>query len=265
MSEKELTTLQSKTKVRRVLTKHGMSRSPEYRVWVGMISRCYNPKYNGYKNYGERGIVICEEWRTSFIAFFHDMGPKPSPKLTIERLDNNKGYSPENCIWATRATQRRNTRTNRLIIFNGQTKCLMDWANELGMEYKTLEGRIKKGWPLEKALTTPTEQYSNRYVTYDGRTRPLFQWAKEFGIPGDILSSRLMRGWPVEEALTRPLRKSPTKTLTYEGITLTIKEWAKRVGIHRSTLIERLRHGWPVKDALYSPLQHSFHIKDLPR
>ena len=97
-------------------TTHGGASSPEYRVWAALKDRCLNPKDKGYYRYGGRGISVCEDWKTSFACFLADMGPRPSSEHSIERVDNSKGYSPSNCVWATATRQTRNTRarvTNR--------------------------------------------------------------------------------------------------------------------------------------------------------
>lgn len=134
---------------------HGGTRSPEYSSFQGMHSRCENPNDRRYKDYGGRGIRVCERWLHSFENFIADMGKRPSPKHTLERRNNDLGYSPENCIWASQKTQSRNKRTNVLFTFNGQTKVLPDWASEYGFKKGTLRSRIRKGWTIEKALTTP--------------------------------------------------------------------------------------------------------------
>lgn len=125
-------------------------------IWHGMIRRCTVPATIGYENYGGRGVIVCRRWLESFEAFLEDMAPRPSPRHSLDRHPDNDGnYEPGNVRWATRAEQARNKRTNRLITYQGETKCLMDWASELGMLHATLDGRLRRGWDVERALTTP--------------------------------------------------------------------------------------------------------------
>jgi len=131
------------------------NRSPEYSLWNTMIQRCENPKAISYGRYGGRGITVCKEWH-NFKNFFDDMGLRPSAKHTLERIDNNGPYSPENVRWATRIENARNTRANRFIRFNGQTKTLAEWAETYGISQHLLEQRLNcLHWPIGKALMTP--------------------------------------------------------------------------------------------------------------
>lgn len=134
--------------------KHGKCNSAEYSVWENIIQRCTNPKAPSYRNYGGRGISVCLRWR-SFENFCADMGPRPQPKLQIERIDNNGDYAPQNCRWATKRDQTRNTRRNHALSFRGKTMCLTDWAAEVRISAKTLSNRILSGWPTTRALTEP--------------------------------------------------------------------------------------------------------------
>lgn len=142
---------------------HGKAGTSEYSRWLNMKSRCYNKNNPNYKNYGERGISVCAEWKNNFEAFVRDMGPCPNRKSTIDRIDNDGNYEPGNCRWTTRTEQARNKRTSLLIEFGGQTKSLMEWAKDLGIDYKTMHRRIHGlKWDINKALSTEKmEQYSN--------------------------------------------------------------------------------------------------------
>ena len=133
-------------------TVHGMHGTPEYIVWKRMRARCTNSATAEYGNYGGRGIRVCTRWH-EFSLFFADMGPRPSPKHTIDRIDNDGDYSPDNCRWATRKEQNRNSRKNRLLTFNGETRCLAEWAELTGMKPNTLAMRLRRGWSIELTLT----------------------------------------------------------------------------------------------------------------
>jgi hypothetical protein len=138
--------------------KHGLSNTVEYRLWVGMITRCTNPKRNKYQDYGGRGIVVCDRWRSSFEDFFSDMGHRPSPRHSIERINNDGNYEPTNCKWATKREQLRNTRRNRILALNGESHPLVVWTERLGVDKNTISRRIASGWSLEAALTTKGKQ-----------------------------------------------------------------------------------------------------------
>lgn len=132
---------------------HGKSQSNEFRIWWGMLDRCSNPRRREYPNYGGRGIKVCESWRNSFELFFIDMGPRPSPKHSIDRYpDNNGNYEPGNCRWATRLEQMQNARSCRIIEYKGVRLSLSAWAREAGLPLNTLRDRIVRGWDLERAL-----------------------------------------------------------------------------------------------------------------
>lgn len=127
--------------------------SPEYGTWVNINTRCTNSNIPDYFRYGGRGITVCPEW-SSFEQFLADMGPRPSPHHTIERLDNDGPYAPDNCRWATRTEQARNRRSNRKITYAGETLCLSEWAERTGLRIHTILMRLKRGWSVEQTLTT---------------------------------------------------------------------------------------------------------------
>lgn len=130
--------------------------TPEYRAWQNMIERCCRETNIGFKNYGGRGIKVCAEWLYSFENFLADMGLKPSADLTLDRIDTNGNYCPENCRWADRATQRRSRRDSKLHELNGEKKPLAEWCNLHGIHYDAVWDRINVlGWTLQNALQTP--------------------------------------------------------------------------------------------------------------
>lgn len=132
---------------------HGMAHTKIYNKWCSMRERCNNPHSKSYKRYGAKGIRVCAEWDDSFDAFYRwavDTGY--SDGLTIDRIDNSRGYSPENCRWATTAQQNRNYSRNHLVSYNGETKCLADWAEETGIKAATLLFRIKSGKTLDEVF-----------------------------------------------------------------------------------------------------------------
>ena len=132
----------------------GSRRSAEYQSWCGMLERSRNPTHHKYRDYGGRGITVCDRW-LSYENFLADMGRRPTPKHSIDRIDNNGGYSPENCRWATLDIQSRNRRNNRLLTYAGETLCVADWERRAGLPTNVLLGRLNMGWPIERALTAP--------------------------------------------------------------------------------------------------------------
>lgn len=133
--------------------KHGMCNTPEYSTWERIKNRCNNPNSADYPDYGGRGIKVCDRWRKSFLAFYSDMGNKPIPNYSLDRINNNGNYEPSNCRWATIQEQANNKRSNRVFTINGATKTLKQWSDELGLKYKTVHMRINSyGWSTERAL-----------------------------------------------------------------------------------------------------------------
>lgn len=129
--------------------------TPEYGAWSRMRIRCQNPASPDYGLYGGRGIKVCERWLNSFQNFYEDMGARPSVNHSIDRINNDGNYTPENCRWATIDIQNRNRRDNINITYKGETMVLLDWAQVLGIPYKSLWRRFKSGWSVERMFTEP--------------------------------------------------------------------------------------------------------------
>lgn len=138
--------------IRKESKTHGLTKTPIYLVWVNMKTRCYNKNVAAYKDYGERGIVVCDEWLT-FINFYNDMKDGYSSELQLERIDNNRGYCKENCKWATVSEQGLNKRNNRYETYNGETKTIAEWSRIWGGRPSHFRQRYYTyKWPIEKCM-----------------------------------------------------------------------------------------------------------------
>lgn len=139
---------------------HGLSKTPVYSSWLTMRKRCYNEQSPDYPTYGGRGISVCDRWM-SFENFYADMGDRPKG-MSLDRIDCDGDYSPENCRWATNTQQARNKRNTRMVTFNGVTKSLRDFCEELSLNCGTVMTRITQlGWSIDRALTVPTGRLTN--------------------------------------------------------------------------------------------------------
>jgi hypothetical protein len=137
---------------------HGMANKvPEYKVWCDMRRRCRAPA-GRYKYWRGRGLTVCLDWDASFESFYDHVGPRPSPKHTLDRIDNNRGYEPGNVRWATSLEQSRNRRFVKQYQFRGKTACLTEWCEEMGVSYSLVHNRLRDGWTFERAITTPVRK-----------------------------------------------------------------------------------------------------------
>lgn len=175
-------------------------------IYCDMKQRCFNTNHTAYKHYGGRGISICEQWYTpgkpegwkNFKTWALTHGYKEC--LTIDRIDNSKGYSPDNCRWVTPKEQANNTRNNRLISYKGRTQTLAQWCDELKLNYKRTERRLDRKWPIEKAFEIK-EDNRIKLITYHGKTQSLIEWCRELNLSYSTTKARLNRShWTVEKA-----------------------------------------------------------------
>lgn len=124
-----------------------------YKIYLHMKDRCYDINNNDYHRYGARGIKICDEWLNDFMNFYNwAINNSYQDDLTIDRTDNNDDYKPSNCTWATKKQQARNTRRNRMITINGETRCLVEWCEILNLNYNKTKRRLHRGWSIERAF-----------------------------------------------------------------------------------------------------------------
>jgi uncharacterized Zn finger protein (UPF0148 family) len=158
-------------------TREYREKNKDRSVWENMIQRCFDPNHVSYKNYGGRGIVVCPQWlgKSGYKQFTADMGPRPSPQHSLDRRENDKGYSPDNCKWATGVEQGRNKRNNVNVEFKGKTQPISAWAEEIGVPYSVLYQRLKRrGWEVERAMTEPFQETS--YSTHEALCERAKSW-----------------------------------------------------------------------------------------
>lgn len=265
---------------------HGMSKTAEYAIWRGIRTRCNNPTTRAYKDYGGRGIFVCESWDKpdGFVAFMSDMGPRPLG-CSVERRDNDGPYSPDNCYWATRAEQNRNRRNNHYIEVNGKSQTIKDWANELGCTPASIYRRLKLGWPAERAVTQPMPKatgegnskpevvlrpYVNGTKLTQGdaeKIRSLYpdhsyaDLARMYSVDRKTIAN-ILKGLsfnddgsykPVEhdwKSAGRAKIKRTSRLITANGQTKTLSEWAKELGVAPNTMQGRMKSGWTEQDVV---------------
>lgn len=169
-----------------------------YYIYHNIKTRCYNSNSTNYIYYGARGISMCDEWLESFLTFREwafNNGYKEGQGLSIDRIDVNGNYEPNNCRWVDNKTQQNNKSDNHYITYNNKTQTLGQWAEELCIHRQTLSNRIyRNGWSIDKAFTTPVKE-TKKYITYDNKTLNISEWAKELNVKRDVISGRLLRGW----------------------------------------------------------------------
>jgi len=224
-------------------------------IWRGMVSRCHGYGGRGTKDYGERGIAVCDRWRNSYVQFVRDMGPPPDGQ-SIERIDNDKGYEPGNCRWATDLEQNRNRRVTVYLTIGSVRKTLAEYASEFNIKESTLRARIRSGFTPEQAvgigyrvnpLTTA--------LTHDGVTLSFKDMAAKHGLTVICLHKRLASGMALADALAKPLETRggdvSKKLVTVSGETGTVKMFAKRLGIKKiGSVYARMKLGWTIEQAL---------------
>jgi hypothetical protein len=210
--------------------KHELSDMPIYNVWSKILSRCHRPRDKCYKDYGGRGIRVCDRWMDVHL-FLQDMG-MPAPGMTIDRIDNDGDYEPGNCRWATQAEQNDNKRTTRMLEYQGRVQTLRAWAEEFDINPRSLSERLRRGWDLHRALTWPgVLNYETGREKYKAEAKRL--WA---------LNSRRYRGLePTVKAekakATIVKEKVPvTELLELKAAGKGIREIARITGVPKSTV-----------------------------
>lgn len=179
--------------------------SPEYRSWMHMKTRCLNPRHIAYHRYGGRGIKICKRWLEGFENFLADLGPRPSSKHTLDRIDNDGDYEPSNVRWGTLAEQNNNRSDNRLISFQGKTQTLAEWSRALGVNKSALGNRLRAGWSIERTLTTARVHGWKDRLEHGGKSLTYEEWSRASGLSVAAIWRRIhISGMSIEKALSLP-------------------------------------------------------------
>lgn len=174
-----------------------------YTSWRGMNERCNNPKNKCYRIYGGRGITVCPSW-SNFYVFLNDVGERPSKEFSLERIDNNKGYSKENCRWATYREQGRNKSTNVFVTCKGQKMLAIEAAEKLGVSPALINRRNKRYKDVsEKPSYKPTYRNNSKHFFYDGSYKSLLEISRLCGISLSTLKQRKNNGWSDEDAFNK--------------------------------------------------------------
>lgn len=182
--------------------------TPEYRTWSSLKKRCLNPKDGSYDNYGGRGITVCGRWRDSFEAFYEDMGPRPSSRHSIERVDVDGNYEPSNCRWATPTEQANNRRSNVVLTIDGESSTVAEWSRKAGVRLDRIYTRLRKGWSHRDAVFGPAggRRYHKpptraRIVRWQGCDMLMSEACADAGVsPSDVLY-HIKRGKSAEDAI----------------------------------------------------------------
>lgn len=212
-------------------------------IYNGMRLRCYNENNVNYKYYGGKGVTICDEWLLSFENFFDwAINNGYNENLTIDRIDSEKEYSPDNCKWSTKKEQAYNRSISVKLTLNGRTMYMTEWAEELEIDKKILSWRYNNGWSDEEILTRPRDYKENK-LTLNGETHSMSEWSRITGIKVATISARIRDGWSVEDTLTKKPNDRAIR-ITYNNKTKKLKEWAEYLGVPKSRLSNRYTRGW---------------------
>lgn len=191
---------------------HGKTNTRLYDIWKNMKGRCYTPSNSGYKHYGARGIQVCDEWKNDFNSFYEwsmNSGYNPNAKrgeCTIDRIDVNGNYEPDNCKWVNMIEQANNRTSTKKHFIGGEYLTLREIATNYGIPYKTLKGRIDRGADIETAVYGIFDK--NSYLNYNGKELSIMKWSEITGIKPGTIHNRLRRGWDVEKTLCTPVDTS---------------------------------------------------------
>jgi transposase len=239
----------------------------EFGTWSHMWKRCIDKRVNSYPNYGGRGITVCERWR-DFFVFVEDMGRKPEPysQWSLDRIDNDGNYEPDNCRWATKEQQVNNRSNTIYVTIGGKKKTESQWARHFDVARSTIKRWVRDGLETadERQRAEIMEDINEKRilsVAIDGETKTTREWAEKFGIKYSVAWQRVRReGWDWERALKTPIttpadRNYKRDEITIDGETKGFREWCRHFGIANGTVWKRLKRGIPIEEALRAPVR----------
>lgn len=190
------------------LYQHGLSNTRLHRIWRSIKDRCYNKNNQDYRQYGGRGITVCDEWKDDFLSFYNWSTENGyGENLTIDRIDVNAGYFPDNCRWVSMIEQSNNRRNNKVFTLNGKKMTLAQWSKETGVKYGDIQNRLNYGFTFEEAINP---NFKRVYKYKNEENKKIGDICKERGVPYKLVIQRVKNGWDLERALSTP-RKSEKK------------------------------------------------------
>lgn len=244
------------------LTKHGLTSTRLYGVWQDMRQGCLNPNSKAYKYYGGRGITVCDEWKDDFKAFYdwamengykEEIMPSGYNYWTIERINNDGNFEPDNCCWANRVAQGNNRQNNHLIEQENEVLTLAQTAKQKGVSRITLGARMSRyGWSTNDSLNTPIGSHKRHNLEYQGETLSVSQCSEKFNINANTIYERIRNGLSLQEAVQTPLSK-PQK-YEYKGKEYGYTEIQKVFGINATTFVNRVKRGMAIEEAIETEL-----------
>lgn len=181
---------------------HRKSSTVLYKRWSGIKERCYSPNSTKYYRYGARGIKMCDEWKNDFIKFYDwSINNGFSENLTIDRIDVNGDYCPENCKWSNNIEQANNKTNSRFITYKGKTQTVAQWSRETGVAYDNIIARLRLGWDVDSIFTKPAD--NKKYYDYNGEKLTLKDMARITGFSEVVIKTRLSKKWDIEKIMTQ--------------------------------------------------------------
>lgn len=239
---------------------HGQTKTRLYTVWESMKKRCDNPNNSGYHNYGGRGIKVCDEWYDfeTFSNWAYANGYDPDAAYgacTIDRINHDGDYCPENCRFASMEVQDLNKRNTRYEEYNGEKVTIVELSKRTGISESTLRARLKRGMTVEEAVTTPVS--TDYTITYNGVSKHISYFSKEYGIPVSVLKYRIFKkGWAVEDALNTPyVEPERYGDQEYMGALGSYRDYERALNFKKGMIGRRIREGLTLDEAISMPVR----------